>query len=145
MPHIVALRPEHLLAVQMQAAQAHGQRYVTETMAHELVAGQGVGWSAQHEGQIIACAGILQMHEARGMAWAMFAQTALAHFKTIHRVVLAVLAAAPWRRIEMTVDARHESACRWAERLGFACEGLMRAYTPDGRDCYLYARINEEK
>jgi len=68
---------------------------------------------------------------------------ALAQFKTIHRVVLAVLVAAPWRRIEMAVDCEHASAYRWAQRLGFACEGRMRAYTPDGRDSFLFARIKE--
>jgi len=141
MLRIIALKAEHLLAVQMQPAQGHGQRYVTEAMAGELVEADGIGWAGEQDGRIIACAGILQMHEARGCAWAMFATDALAHFKTIHRVVLAVLAASPWQRIEMTVDTRHAAACRWAHRLGFAREGLMRAYTPDGRDCYLYARI----
>jgi RimJ/RimL family protein N-acetyltransferase len=75
------------------------------------------------------------------MAWAMFSEGALRQFKLIHRVVRAVLNGAKWRRIEMTVDANHAAAIAWAERLGFEREGLMRAVTPDGRDCFLYAKV----
>lgn len=138
---IIALAPEHILAVQLQPAQGYAAAFVTEHQAREIVAAKGIGWTAEHDGQVIACAGIVQMHDERGMAWAMLSKDALRHIKTIHRVIANVLDRAPWRRIEMTVDARHAAGCRWAERLGFEREGLMRAYTPDGRDCFLYARV----
>jgi len=138
---IIALKPEHLLAVQMQPEQAHGQKYVTFEVAQELITSPGVGWAAEYDGHVIACAGIVHIHDGRGHAWGMFSQAALAHFKTIHRVVREVVQSCPWRRVEITVDCHHLAARRWAERLGFECEGTMRAYTPDGRDCFLYARI----
>jgi len=141
---IVALQPSHLLDIDLQAAQASGfsgRLAMTTQQAADIVAASGVSAAAVDGDQVIACAGIVDLHGGRGHAWAMFSARALAQFKTIHRVVLAVLAAAPWRRIEMAVDCEHASACRWAQRLGFACEGRMRAYTPDGRDSFLYARI----
>ncbi|MGE4334966.1 MAG: GNAT family N-acetyltransferase [Pigmentiphaga sp.] len=138
---IIALRPEHILAVQLQPAQDFAAGFVTAEQAQGIVAAPGIGWAAEVDGQVIACAGIVQMHDERGTAWAMLSADALRHFKTLHRVIGAVLDRAPWQRIEMTVDVRHDAGCRWAERLGFVQEGRMRAYTPDGRDCFLYARV----
>jgi RimJ/RimL family protein N-acetyltransferase len=131
----------HVQAVQLQEAQAFAMPMISAEHAQQLVAADGVAWAALVGDDVIACAGIVQAHEQRGMAWAMFSERALRQFKLIHRVVRAVLNGAKWRRIEMTVDANHAAAIAWAERLGFEREGLMRAVTPDGRDCFLYAKV----
>ncbi|MFC3864620.1 GNAT family N-acetyltransferase [Alcaligenes aquatilis] len=139
---IVALTSEHLLSVQLQQAQAYAIPTVTPEHAQALVSANGVGWAALgDDGAAIACAGIVEMHPQRGMAWALLSDAALSQFKTIHRVVSRVVESAPWRRLEMTVDSQHAAGIAWAERLGFKCEGLMAAYTPDGRDCFLYAKV----
>lgn len=138
---IVALTPAHVLAVQMQQAQAYASSLITAQHAADLATAKGVAWAGLDGDTVIGCAGLLEMHPQRAMAWAMFSNDALRQFKTIHRIVSNAIEAAPWRRIEMTVDAQHRAAIAWAERLGFECEGLMAAYTPDGRDCFLYARV----
>lgn len=138
---IVRLIPDHILAVQLQPAQSYAHALVGPDNARDLAAAKGVAWSALDGQEVIACAGILEMHPERGMAWALLSDQALRQFKTIHRIVSQVIAASPWRRVEMTVDCRHSAAIAWAERLGFQREGQMRAYTPDGRDCFLYARV----
>jgi RimJ/RimL family protein N-acetyltransferase len=116
---------------------------MTEQQARELAQARGIGAAAEADGQIVACAAIVDMQDGRGLAWAMLSEHALRHIKLIHRAIQGVLAKSPYRRIEMAVDAQHAAGCRWAERLGFEREGLMRAYTPDGRSCYLYARVQE--
>jgi RimJ/RimL family protein N-acetyltransferase len=131
----------HVQAVQLQEAQAFAMPMISAEHAQQLAAADGVAWAALDGDDVIACAGIVQAHEQRGMAWAMFSEGALRQFKLIHRVVRMVLHGAKWRRIEMTVDANHAAAIAWAERLGFEREGLMRAVTPDGRDCFLYAKV----
>lgn len=138
---IVALTPDHIMAVQLQRAQAYAQPLVGAQHAQDLAAAKGVAWSALDGADVIACAGLIEMHAQRAVAWAMFSDAALRQFKTIHRVAAGVIMASPWRRIEMTVDAQHRAAITWAERLGFEREGLMAAYTPDGRDCFLYSRV----
>ncbi|WP_242683746.1 GNAT family acetyltransferase [Paenalcaligenes suwonensis] len=139
---IVALEVEHILAVQLQQAQAYAIPIVTAEHAHALVQANGVGWAAlDDDGNATACAGIIEMHQQRGMAWALISEAALKQFKTLHRVISAVVRSAPWKRIEMTVDSQHTAGIAWAERLGFKREGLMTAYTPDGRDCFLYAKV----
>ncbi|SPU49841.1 Uncharacterised protein [Bordetella trematum] len=138
---IVRLQAEHVQAVQLQDAQAFALPMIDVEHARQLASAQGVAWSALDGGQVIACAGIVQAHAQRGMAWALFSGAALQKFKLIHRVTRDVVNSAPWRRIEMTVDVNHAAAVSWAERLGFQREGLMRAATLDGRDCYLYAKV----
>lgn len=138
---IVRMTAAHVQAVQLQEAQAFAMPMVSAEHAQQLAAADGVAWAALDGDDVIACAGIVQAHEQRGMAWAMFSERALRQFKLIHRVVRMVLDGAKWRRIEMTVDANHAAAIAWAERLGFEREGLMRAVTPDGRDCFLYAKV----
>lgn len=138
----IALQPHHITAIQLQRAQAGTAGHMTAAHAKALVEAAGVGWAAVGpEDGVIACAGIVEMHQHRGLAWAMFSDSALARFKIIHRVAVQVLSASPWRRVEMHVDCQHAAGCRWAERLGFRVEGVMQAVTPDGRDCFLYARV----
>jgi len=140
---IVALTPEHLLRVPLQAAQGWAGAFMTPQLADEIVASAALGASAVENGRVIACAGLMQLHQERAQAWAMFSAQALARFKTLHRVIQATLNAARWRRVEMYVDCQHDKAQAWARRLGFECEGRLRSVTPDGRDCYLYARIKD--
>lgn len=139
--NIVRMRAEHVPAVQLQEAQAFAIPMITAEHAQQLANADGVAWTALDGDDVIACAGIVQVHEQRGIAWAMFSDRALRQFKLIHRVARAVLERSQWRRIEMTVDVRHDAAIQWAERLGFEREGVMRAVTPDGRDCFLYAKV----
>lgn len=139
--NIVRMRAEHVQAVQLQEAQAFAIPMITAEHAQQLANADGVAWTALDGDEVIACAGIVQVHEQRGIAWAMFSDRALRQFKLIHRVARAVLERSQWRRIEMTVDVRHDAAIQWAERLGFEREGVMRAVTPDGRDCFLYAKV----
>ena len=138
---IVQMTAEHVQVVQLQGAQAYAIPMVTAEHAQQLAVAEGVAWAALDGEDVIACAGIVQAHEQRGLAWAMFSDRALRQFKLIHRVTRLVLAGARWRRIEMTVDVSHTAAIVWAERLGFEREGRMRALTLDGRDCFLYAKV----
>jgi len=139
---IVRMTAEHVLAVQLQPAQDFAAPLIDGDHAEALASAAGVAWTALDGGGVpIACAGIIELHRQRGMAWALLSERALRQFKLIHRVVRDVVHAAPWRRIEMTVDVRHAAAAAWAERLGFEREGMMRAYAPDGRDCFLYAKV----
>lgn len=47
-----------------------------------------------------------------------------------------------YRRIEAHVVTGFEAGHRWATRLGFVFEGVMRRFDPEGRDHVLYARIS---
>ncbi|MFK0377844.1 GNAT family acetyltransferase [Pandoraea sp. NPDC090278] len=135
------LRAEHLLFIELQPAQAFAQALLTREYA-ETIAGQtGVGWTVLKDGKPVACGGVAEQWPGRAEAWTLLSDDALRTFRHVHRVAQGVIAEAPWNRIEMKVDARHDAGVRWAKRLGFECEGLMRKYTTDGRDIFLFARV----
>jgi hypothetical protein len=44
-------------------------------------------------------------------------------------------------RLQLVVRRDNFSACKWARAIGFDEEATVRRYTPDGRDCTFYVRI----
>ena len=91
----------------------------------------------------MACAGLVEVWEGRAYAWAILSDNAGPYMLPLTREIRSKLAAAPFRRIEMAVDADFDAGARWAEMLGFRCEtpAPMAAYLPNGRAAYLYARV----
>ena len=45
------------------------------------------------------------------------------------------------QRVQMVVNTQVMGAQRFAEYLKFECEGLLRAFGPDGSDYFMYSRI----
>lgn len=140
---IEKLTVQHVIAVgaKLQTAQQTTIQTIDEAYARTLVANRGVAWGVLLDGEPIACGGIAEAWRDRGIAWSMLTPQAFDHFRPLHRLVLAVLADAPWARIEIDVSAKHEAGKRWAERLGFELEAVRRKFTPDGQDMILYARV----
>lgn len=44
------------------------------------------------------------------------------------------------RRLQIDIRANDESLIKWADKLGFQQEGLMKKFGQDGSDYFLYAR-----
>lgn len=135
---ILAFAPEHLNTLAVQAAQAGA--LADRDKALKLISA-GQAFSARTGGATLAVAGVVEQWPGRALAWAVLSQDIGRHMVAVHRAVVRFLELAPYRRIEMHVDAKHEQGKRWAEMLGFEYEGYERAYAPDGRDCLLYARV----
>jgi hypothetical protein len=137
---VVPFKAEHLAAIKLQGMQAHLSEWVSHDQAKALEISPG--YTAMVDEEPIGSAGILNMWHGRAMAWAFISQTGPSNFLKGHRVVKRFLDGCFIQRIEMTVDCDHEEAHRWAKMLGFhmECE-RMKHYSPDGRDCALYARI----
>lgn len=133
-------RPDHLKELPLQLAQAH----LSATVAGKEYAAAlslGEAYAALIEGRPVACAGLVEMWPGRAIAWALLSRDAGPHFLKIHRAVARMLDLCPCHRVEAYADAGFPAASRWLETLGFAREGVMRAFTADRRDCFLYARI----
>lgn len=133
--------PAHLAQIELQPAQGHLSGEVART-ADMLSHGQS--FVGVVDGRVIAAAGVLEVWEGRGIAWALLSRHAGAHMVAIHRAVAGFLAQCPLPRVEAFVDADFAAGMRWMRALGFENEtptGPMRKYTPGGRDCYLFARI----
>jgi hypothetical protein len=92
---------------------------------------------------VLVCAGTVCMHNGRGVAWAYIADgLSLRTMVGVTKCVKEYLTSAPFHRIEMHVDCDFEKAHNWARHLGFEMEcERMKAFTPDKRDCALYAMV----
>jgi hypothetical protein len=101
----------------------------------------GPAFSAFVDGEIIAALGVIPQWENRAMAWGLIGGNARRHFVPLTKAIMRFLEVTPHRRVETSVDSDFAEGHRWARLLGFENEGRMRAYTPDGRDCNLYARV----
>jgi RimJ/RimL family protein N-acetyltransferase len=127
--------------VEMQQEQQYLRCIVDVRADFTELAQRGFAWTAEHDGVVLAVAGLEPQWENRAIAFALISDSAGAHFPAIHGAVAEFLENAPFRRIEATVDVGFKQGHRWIKMLGFELEGYMKAYRPDGADMLLYARI----
>jgi hypothetical protein len=134
-------QPEHLERLLLQPAQEYARPYLSDPAYAKALVLPGHSFTALDGDRVLACAGIIPLWEGRAEAWALMGRDLRAHFLAIHHATRRFLNACGMRRVEAAVDAQFGCAKGWIEALGFEEEGVLRAYTPDGRDCIRYARV----
>lgn len=137
---VTPFQPWHLEELRLQPAQASFGGCFDDPEYVAMLA-RSDAFTGLVNGVPVVCSGCLELWENRAIAWALFASAAGRNMVAVHRAVARYLAQAKWRRIEATVDPDFDAAQRWIRALGFRLEGTMRAYTPDGRDNDLFARV----
>lgn len=138
--HIIPFSGEHLQRIDLQDAQRRFFASFDDAYVQALKGG-GPAYTAEADGRVIACGGIMLQWPGRALVWSLLSRHAGRHFVALHRCVSKRLDEANVRRLEAVVDATFEPGHRWVRLLGFEREGLMRGYAPDGRDHVLYARV----
>lgn len=138
---IVQFEPDHLKLLLLQPSQAIMQPLLDNPEYAQSLKDAGPAYSAVDGDAVFACAGFIPQWEGRAIAWALISAEAGRHFVTITRAVKRAMDLHQFRRVETAVAHEFPQGHRWARMLGFTREGLMRRYTPDGRDCDLYARV----
>lgn len=142
---IVPLSAELLRLIEPRdtaAAAAFGDRAV-----RRMTADCGLAIAMLDGGYVIGAGGVVPLEWAgRALAWMLISVfTRPRHLLRAAAVVpawLDTLQARPeLRRLEASAPAALERNCRFLERLGFAPEGLMRGYGPDGADHMRFARV----
>jgi hypothetical protein len=94
--------------------------------------------------EVMLSAGVHQYWDGRGEAWAMFNNNCKKHFLTLHNIIKRYFDLTSYRRIEAAVEVDFEPGHRWVKALGFQLEAnVLKSYTPDGKDCSLYAKIKK--
>ena len=137
------LRAAHLRLLELQDAQQYFLPDVSSEQYREAVEASPFSYSAFAGDTLVACAGCVEIWDNRATAWALVSKNAGAHLFGLHRFVEGFMVSAKWRRIEAYVDAGFEPGMRWARMLGFKLETPepMRAFRPDGHDCFMFARV----
>lgn len=138
---IEPFKPEHLTELLLQPSQAVMQPVLAQQDYGQMLYKAGPAYAAIIDDKVVACLGIIPQWEGRAIAWGLVGSEAGKAFYGIHKAVKKFLDLQDYRRIETAVSTDFEQGHRWAQLLGFKNEGTMRAYTPDGRDCDLYARL----
>jgi hypothetical protein len=138
---VYAFEPDHLHELDLQKAQKLLQPTLSDPVYAESLYKAGPAYSAVVNGDVVACLGMIQMWEGRAVAWGLIGENAAPHLYSITKAILRVFDLHPFRRVETAVACDFQQGHRWAQMLGFEREGTMKHYTPDGRDCDLYARV----
>ena len=109
----------------------------------EALANAGPCFTAFYGDEPTSCAGVIALDDNRdrGHVWALMASQSGPLMTSITRAVRRFLCWTDFRRLETQVFLDWPPGQRWVEMLGFQREGLMRRYTPDNRDAWLYARV----
>lgn len=137
---VVPYQPHHLAALEMQPAQAAVAHTIPEgydTWLHEV----GPAFTVLGPAGVLALCGLAEEWEGRAQCWAMLSVHVGRNMLALTRAVRAHFDAAPYRRIEAQTPEDFQEGHRWLRLLGFACEGPMANYYPDGRTAIRYARI----
>ena len=130
----------HLDAIILQERQK-GLEYLHTDDLFLMLEGED-SYSVIEGEEVLCCAGVVKMNVGRGVAWAYLADNLNEKMVGVTRAVKRYLRIAPFHRIEMHVDCNFYEAHRWAKMLGFTMEcERMKAFTPDRRDCSLYAMV----
>lgn len=136
---IVPYKPDHLLALNLQPEQENVGAIIDQSYANSL--DTEVSFTAIDGDKIIACGGLVEMWENRGLAWMVLSDIAKNYMLQLTRAIMRYLRVAKYRRIETAVRSNFLEGHRWADLLGFKYEGTMRGYGISGDDYDLYARV----
>jgi len=140
---VVPFCATHLKPLHLQAAQANIRRFLNRNVGASLETA-GPAFTALSGGEVIACAGVMEVWSGRLQAWALLSACGPRLFLQVHRAVARFLDAQKAQRIETAVDCDFAEGHRWVRLLGFRMEApRMRLFGPDGRDAALYARVGD--
>jgi hypothetical protein len=136
---VIPARPFMAERLKLQSAQVlTGQTMTPRDIANAIEGGMAL--AAVEGDRLYAMAGIYEIWEGRGMAWALladdFAERRLSCFKLMKRA----LDVCPLRRVEAYVADAHVAGENLLRHLGFEKEGVQRMFWQD-RNFALYARI----
>lgn len=139
----IRFRAGHVEAVSLQPAQSHLISLVRSPgYAEQLERDSLLAFTVMANGRIMACGGVIQLWDQRGMAWALISKGQPSEFIAVHRAAKLLIAECGLARVEAYVDDGFEQGLRWMDALGFEQETPfpMRRFAGD-RDCYLFAKV----
>lgn len=144
MLQFVRALPADVLAIKVQPAQREALRFFERPEAAQVMA-LGPSYAAWDGYECVAAAGIAPKWEGSATAWAVLSVNAGPHMLAITRRCRAMLAAAPFNRIEATAACDFAPAARWLIGLGFELETpRAERYTPDGQDVSIFKRMRHD-
>lgn len=117
-----------------------------ERVAAVLHAKEGPKLLLRVDGVPVACGGYDSVSPGVMQSWMVgtvdgWAQHGRAITRETRRFMRVLLGVEGIRRLQTMCLADRADARRWYEAIGLTCEGVLRGFAGDGRDCALYARV----
>ena len=146
MIEFVQATKDDVLSIYPQTAQWDSYEFGRSVFEKDLVPLADRAIAIREDGWCIGAYGLIVLWPGVARAWGMFSTQLLKN----HGSVLALHIVKDLRRaekvgvrrIEATTATNHMEARAFLRWLGFQAEGLMRAYSPDGADAYLFAKVS---
>lgn len=145
-PALRGFRPDDLARLDARAEDRREMELLGDAATRaEAYAAAGPAFTATLDGEILFCAGAVELWPGVAEAWAVTAAAVDRRPVALHRAVLGLLSEHQprWRcrRLQASVRRDHARAARWLHRLGFVYEGRMAGYGADGSDHLRFARL----
>jgi hypothetical protein len=93
--------------------------------------------------RVVACLGVIEWWEGRGEGWMFLGPHSLRELCYLYRAMKRFFEACPFRRVEAVVRSDFPEAQDWVKSFGFKFEGHLTAYSPEGDDTQMFAKIRE--
>lgn len=142
---IVDFSPEDLDEILTAGGDAFagGRTLLSQPGYGQLLKDSGPAWSGfDVYGNLIGCGGIAVEHPGCSTAWTLLNPNLSGkRMVTLTRWARTVIANCPTRRVQAHADPSFAPARRWLELLGFQYEGLLRSFSPDGRDMAVFSIV----
>jgi hypothetical protein len=107
---------------------------------------RGIAYTIEAPEGLVASGGVIPLWKGVGEAWVVTSDLVekypIFFAKTVWRKLHEILDVNGIERVQTTIHRDHMVSQRWAERMGFENEGLMRRFL-GGEDYYRYALIKE--
>ena len=132
----------HLRALCPQDAQRRDYAIMVRE-GHAEMLERGLSMSAWDGSTCVAVAGLMPVLPHRAAAWAVLSNRAEPYMLSITRKMRLMITQAPYRRVEMTVDAEFKNGQRLALLVGMVLDTPkpLEAYGANGEDELMYSRV----
>lgn len=101
------------------------------------------------EGRIVFFGGVTILWPGVGEAWSIMSELVEIHPLAVVREIRSRISEAfeahGLRRVQAIVTDDNPRAVKLLQMAGFEVEGILRQYSPDGKDCYILGRLGQWK
>jgi len=131
------------MSLKREAYKEYFMPHIEDGIVYELSQGAEVV-TILDEKFVYGVLGLREIWPGVADAWAVLGEQVQEHPIGFHRLVLSVIAhyerELNLHRIQISVREEYKAGRKWAQKLGFEEEGLMKAYTSDKINYYRFGR-----
>jgi len=145
---LVPFNPKHVYSIELKPFEVEYVENIPNY--YECVidnAMPGFSWTFICQGRPTAIFGVRPLWSTNFEMWMIpgegIEKNAIAVLRGARHIIDGIVAEFDVLRLQITVRCENEIAYKFAKRLGFKVESVMRYFGPEGADYYLMTRITE--